>query len=281
MTRGAWLRLTILALGAGWCAPAGAQFGGLTSPPPARSLPVSLRLDEGSERIEQVLATRDSWDLGEQTIADIAAYVRKRFQIPVHVDESALQDEGVDPATPIDWVGGVTKLDTLLRLGLESAGLDLHAQDGVLVITTATKCEELLLNRIYPVRDLVGPIADPSLDYYGLINVVQQATSGMWEDIDGVGGTITPVHGARSLVIRQSYGVHREIERLFLALRQARGMQQLPGLEVDPLDLTSRPLEPPVPAFETAVVQPQLTARIAPTRQRHTDWRQPRVDRGR
>jgi hypothetical protein len=282
MARGVRLCLMMLAMTTGASRPAAAQFGGLLNESAARprGLPVSLRLDRGSARIEEVLNTQDNWQFGERPLNEVVDALRKRFAITLYIDQSALDDEGIDPTLSVQWVNGYTTVESLLRLELGSLGLGIHVEDDVLLITTLTKIGETFLNRIYPVGDLMESSVDPDRDYDYLVHAIQQTTSGIWMDVDGTGGTIMPFPKTRSLIIRQTYPVHREIERLLLGLRTARGLQQSPSIDAVPEGFASRPLEPTTPIMvPTATPAPHPTVRSS--RSTSADWRQPRVDRGR
>lgn len=79
-----------------------------------------------------------------------------------------------------------------------------------------------------------------------MITPIQQTTSGPWFDINGVGGTLAPYQGGgmQALVVRQTYGIHREIEQLLYGLRQARSPEVQRRL-VDPGAAGGEQLLPP------------------------------------
>ena len=97
---------------------------------------------------------------------------------------------------------------------------------------------------------------------------IQETTSGKWEQIDGEGGTMSPVPNARSLAIRQTQRVHRQIEGLLAALRKAKRLQRIPSIAIDPDDIEVLRLEPPVDR------QNPSRARIP---RATPSWQQPRV----
>jgi len=224
------------------CCPAHAQFGaGIIEQPPAPVVVwptsgslVSVRLDEGSERIEEVLATRDEWNFGQQSLSDVAEQIRKRFSVAVQIDLANLELEGVDAAAPIPWPAGTLQLQTVLRIGLSPQGLGLHVENGLLILTTQTKCDGTFLNRIYAVRD--QDLNGPCFDDGGLIPLTERFMSGWWNLQEGVGGTILPGPVPHSLIARNTWSSHRELEQLIRGLRRAREEQQLPVFRTEAFD---------------------------------------------
>lgn len=200
----------------------------------ADSIPDGFRLDllrasgasEATQRIETVLLQRQNWDFGEIRIEDVVDLLRKQFQLPVVLDTPALQDEGIDPSSPIGDVRGNMTLNRFLELALFPLQVTHFIEDDVVIVTSKAKAEEYSTLKIYPVLDLVR--RDDADDYSSLMTVIQEATSGVWEQVDGVGGTITPLPATGSLVIRQAWRVHREIEGLLFTARKVRRLQQLP-----------------------------------------------------
>jgi hypothetical protein len=284
MTRGLWLGVAILVVGAINGRPAQAQFGtGIDLPAPDSLVDVppgvlvSLSTQESTGRVERALATYDDWKLGHLPLSEFAERLRQRYQIAVVVDETSLQDEGIDPSTPIRWVQGQARLETVLTLGLKPLGLSFHVRDDVLVILTSSTACEAVFPRIYPVRDLVRDVDGLLDDYYELAYLIMNCTEDLWRD-NGTGDGVVAVSPiARSLVIHQSWGIHREIERLLFTLRKVRELQQLSDPVTSGPNLASRPIGEPLSAVRM-FAPPSPTP--APRRQ-FTDWRQPRVDRGR
>ncbi|MDX1967355.1 MAG: hypothetical protein SFV23_09305 [Planctomycetaceae bacterium] len=104
MTRGCLILATILISGAGSLSAADPYLNRFTP----------------TDRVERLLQTRFTFDVGETTIRDLAEYLRQRFRLTVMIDETALQDEGIDSSNPFVPLKGATKLETFLDLSLES-----------------------------------------------------------------------------------------------------------------------------------------------------------------
>jgi hypothetical protein len=126
----------------------------------------SVDLKKNSPREQQILS-----ELGQRTelsFADIPLteaidFLKDYHNIPIWIDEAALQEDGIDPSSPVNIdLSGVT-LRSGLRLMLGILGLTYVIEDEVMKITTTTKAEEALSTRVYPVADLVIPIVSAQL----------------------------------------------------------------------------------------------------------------------
>jgi len=229
---------------------------------------------EAEDRVEAVLATRARWDILDVTLVDLMDIIHKRFDVAVMVDVTSFKDEGIDPNWRVSLPSGTTSLETALKLALDSVALTIDVEGDVLVLTTATKANERLITRVYPVLDLVyfGGSPGQDLDFASLMQVIQQNTSGEWGDVDGVGGELSALPLRALLAVRQTREVHREIEGLLSALRRARNLQTYLTASTAPVHRGSQPL--PDAAQETAVSLPLATP--SPL---HTQWQRPRVYR--
>lgn len=195
-----------------------------------------------TDRVERLLQTRFTFDVGETTIRGLAEYLRQRFRLTVMIDETALQDEGIDSSNPFAPLKGTTKLETFLDLSLDPQGLTFLVQGGVLIVSTQALADEAMETWVYAVDDLVA-VDSERFQYDNLIVALYEGTSGPWEMDEGVGGTISPVYTTESLVIRQTRKQHQEVHSLLTALRAGRGLPPVPGLRASPDE------DPPVADF--------------------------------
>ena len=105
--------------------------------------------------------------------------------------------------------------------------------DDVLKITTATKESDRMFTRTYPVRDLYtgrpGAKDDAAKKTEGreirrfddLPQAIEQIVPDSWEVLSGP-GSFTYVKDTGSLVIRQTWSIHRKIVQLLRDLREAK-----------------------------------------------------------
>jgi hypothetical protein len=123
----------------------------------ARWKSVDLRKHSPNEdRIEAELNNRTELNFVDTSLTDAVDFLKDYHQIPIIIDEAALQEEGVDPSKTVSLeVSGIT-LRSALRLLLERENLTYIIKDEVMKITTTAKAEEdtALLTRVYPVADL-------------------------------------------------------------------------------------------------------------------------------
>jgi hypothetical protein len=122
---------------------------------------VDLRSESKSEqKISEALDQPVEFTIEPQTLRDAIDFIAARYQIPIVIDQKALDDANVDATTEVKASFPGIKLRNLLKLLLEplSAPLTYVIEDEVLKITTVEKANEKLSIRMYPVGDLImGP----------------------------------------------------------------------------------------------------------------------------
>ncbi len=120
---------------------------------------VDLRKNSPIEqRIEAALSERTELAFTDTPLTDAIDFLRDVHQISIIIDNAALQDEGVDPSSPINLeLSGIT-FRSALKLMLSPLLLTYVIEDEVMKITTIAKADEVLTTRVYPVADLVIPI---------------------------------------------------------------------------------------------------------------------------
>lgn len=217
--------------------------------------------------IEQALGARGKWDYTDNPLDELMRDVGRRFGINILIDKEALMSDGIATDTQRNLVLPDASLATGLNLILKPLLLTYVIEDEVLKITTQVKAEEKMWTRVYPVLDLLDSF-DGGHDYWTLMTAIQETTSGKWEQTDGEGGTMSPVPNARSLAIRQTQQVHREVEGLLTALRKAKRLQRIPSIAIDSDDIEVLRPESPVDRQNPSRVRvPSATQ----------SWQQPRV----
>ncbi len=111
-------------------------------------------------------------------------------------------------------------LETAIRYLLKPADLDYVNQDGVLLITSRSKA---FVRKVYPVAHLLGK--DEENNGRALIQVITKTIDpASWDGGDSQGqAAIEYFPGTKSLVILQSWEMHREIEALLRDLAPPDG----------------------------------------------------------
>ena len=122
---------------------------------------VDLRSESKPEqRISEALDQQVDFNIEPQSLKDAIDFIQARYQIPIVIDQKALDDANVDTTTEVKGSYPGIKLRNLFKLLLEqlSAPLTYVIEDEVLKITTVDKANEKLSIRMYPVGDLImGP----------------------------------------------------------------------------------------------------------------------------
>ena len=118
-----------------------------------------------------------------------------------------------------------------LRLMLGELDLTYVIRDEVLVITTKTEAENMIVVKVYPVFDLAvrsgeGGGERSALDYRNLIQLIQSTAAPVtWQDVGGP-GSMESFANFGALVVSQTTDVHEEIAQHLRALRDAAAAQR-------------------------------------------------------
>ncbi len=88
-------------------------------------------------------------------LSDVVIYWAEYHNIPIILDQEALNDEAIPLDSPVTRTLTGVKLRSALKIVLQPLKLSYVIEDEVMKITTATKEAEKLQTRVYPVGDLV------------------------------------------------------------------------------------------------------------------------------
>ena len=148
------------------------------------------------------------------------ALLSQELNIPIGIDEVALDEEGISVEEEIDFKTPAVTLRSALNLNLEPFGLTTVVRLGRLEVTSQVVADEVLVVCVYGVGDLLDAGFDMSADLYevSLRDLLFENTSGAWIENDGVGGN--PAEFGNLLIVRQTQQVHAEIALLFGDLRE-------------------------------------------------------------
>lgn len=139
--------------------PPAAVWNALSQRRKSRYSSVDLKKNSPQEqRIVSALSERTDLEFTDVPLSDVIEFLRDYHQIPIWIDQTALQDEGIDTSLPITISLSGISLRSGLRLLLEPQGLTYIIEDEVMKITTQALADEALSTRVYPVADLVIPI---------------------------------------------------------------------------------------------------------------------------
>ena len=181
--------------------------------------------DKKEQRILAALKEEISVEFLDTPLIDVVQFLSEMTEVPMIVDQMALDDEGIPSDEPITLTLAGVSLRSTMKMMLDDYGMTWVIEDEVLKITSKTKSEEKQISRVYPVADLIDPTDDESAQE--LVIVLQAAVSDAnWEEVDGTGGTIYPVKFTKSIVIRQTQFVHEGVVKLLDSLRGAKKLAQ-------------------------------------------------------
>lgn len=170
---------------------------------------------EKTQRIYEALAKKGTARFEDETLLSALGSLGRQFQVPVIVHTLALAEEGISQDEPVTLNVQDVTLDSILELLLEPLGLAAIVRFGAMEITTETEAAEHLATVVYDISDLTRS----GLETTNLLDALQSAVPGEWEEIDGVGGAVdVPFPG--TLVIRQTQQVHEDVEVLLADLRR-------------------------------------------------------------
>jgi hypothetical protein len=132
----------------------------------------------------------------------------------------AIEEAGLLTDEPVSLIMDGQSLATTLRLMLAPFELTTVVRSGELFITTIGVANEMLHSVVYDVRKIQ--------DSRELGNAVMFVTDGLWEVVDGSGGTLS-VTESGLMIVRQTDSVHRQIAN-FLNLHNGRPAKPQSGI---------------------------------------------------
>jgi RNA polymerase sigma factor (sigma-70 family) len=164
------------------------------------------------QRIADVLKQPAEVEFVDTPLRDVMEFLATQNDIPILIDEVALNDVGVPTDEPVNLaLTGVT-LQTALNHILRPQGLTTIIRDEVLQVTTKEVADEYLVTRVYDISDLA------EIEQEQLLQVLQESLPDAdWKD-NGGGGTASILDDA--LVVKQSQSAHRQIVDLVGQLRR-------------------------------------------------------------
>lgn len=174
------------------------------------------RWEANQARVKQAFEAAVEFEFYETPLDEVIELIAERSDFSFTFDETALDELGLDLSEPITKSVKGIALRTAMELILRPIELTYVIRDGVVVITTEEKAQQLLITKHYPVRDLLH--ADfPAKSMDQLIRVVTTTIAPeSWEETGGP-ATICSYQGI--LIARQTDRAHDELAQLIEELR--------------------------------------------------------------
>lgn len=214
------------------------------------------RPSAAESKILEALETSVDVEFDQMPLQKCLETLEAQAKIDLWVDKVKLIEEGIALGQPVTLKLQGRKLESILNLLLRPLQCTYFCEDEVLKITTSQAARDKLITRTYPVGDLIGAIggkgrgaagkpnediaangnAQPAnndgqtgqqsrtkvLDFTGLVAAISTTIEpDSWEDLSGP-GSVSPIRETNSLVVRQTWGMHRKVLQLLRDLRAAR-----------------------------------------------------------
>lgn len=181
-------------------------------------------------RIEVALREKCDFEFARVPLLDALNWLAERRQVQLSIDYEALRDEGFDFETRVTCSAKGLSCKAALELLLDERKLTYVIRHEVLLITTKTEAENILITKVYPVFDLVasppnGSANRTEFDFNSLIeNITTAIEPTSWDEVGGP-GAIQSFTNSAALVISQRPGVHDEIAEYLKAHREVAKAQ--------------------------------------------------------
>ncbi len=235
---------------------------GLPQCPGAETLPAEMK-------IEQALASPTKLEFHNMPLEDVTDFLKDYHRIEIQFDDKALEDIGVGEDAPITVNLEGLSLRSALELMLSDWELTYVVQHEVLLITTEEEAagQRYMTTKLYPVADLLaryhpqpGERGGGPADFDSILEVIKSTIAPTsWDEVGGPGSIRSGTfNNLETLIVLQTYHVHRKIAALLRELRSAAG-------RIEPTASSKRPADTPVYWPRTAAVKKIEEALKSPT----------------
>ena len=140
--------------------------------------------NRNEQQIQSALDNEVSLTFLEEPLESAVARIQDQARIPIVIDQRALDELGLQPDIPVTIDLENVSLRSFLRLMLREYDLTYMIKDEVLQITTTDAAGDNLVNKVYPVGDLVVPI----IQMGGMGGMGGGMMGGMGGGMGGMGG---------------------------------------------------------------------------------------------
>ena len=228
MRRPATIQFSLILLAGAACGFACAQtfetpFPGARPQPEDFVEPLFPHISDADAAIYRRLNENISVEFGDVPLDDAMSHISRISGIPIIMDVDSIEEAGLLIDKPVNLKVSNIPVHSILKLLLEELEMTIFVEDGVLKVTTSDVCNCILTTGIFPVSDLV---TDDKDSWKTLSKIIEHDTDGLWERMDGTGGTISISRATKSLVIRQTPRALTEIQNILTFLRAAKRVSE-------------------------------------------------------
>jgi len=177
---------------------------------------IDLFSTPADERVRELLKKPVTGEFKDVTLVAVLDNLSRQAGVIIDIDEKCLAECGTGGDVQVSLnVRHRPLKEALGEVLADVGGVELKAiiRDGVLLVTSFEKAAEIEPVRIYNIPD----VAERG-DTQAFITLIQEMTSGPWQEIDGDGGTIEGPR-PRTLIVRQTEKGLQEVEQLIVAHR--------------------------------------------------------------
>lgn len=183
---------------------------------------ITILAPPSQQKIVEALRKEVDIEHYDPRLQDICDYFADSHSIEIRLDEESLDAAGFKPdATSTIELSGVS-LRKALSLILQPRELTWMIRDSALIVTTPEVAEEELQTVVYRVSDL-GVTSKEARQ----LRMAILRTPGLWLSVDGTGGRMTAL-GPDVLVVRNTWQVHDEIQKLLQSFRRMEAVNDIP-----------------------------------------------------
>jgi hypothetical protein len=224
MRRPAAIQFSLILLAGAACGFASAKV--FESPfPGARPLPEDFveplfpHISDAAAVIYRKLDEKTSVAFDDLPLSDAIHFISRTSGIPIVLDVVAIEESGLLIDEPVNLKVRNTPVRSILKLLLEDLELTYVVEDDVIKVTSLEVASIALTTGIFPVADLV---TDDRKGWKQIARIVEQETDGLWERVDGCGGTVSMSRVTKSLIVRQTPDVLMQVQQFLTFLRAAK-----------------------------------------------------------
>ena len=204
-------------------------------------------LSDQDREIYESLEMETALEFPDSTLREVMDYISQNHHIPVHLDQQALTDAGLDEETRVNLVISGITLRSSLSLMLENVNgtqLDYYVENGMLFVTTEDKVGDTERLRYY---DLSGDSDGAVIENFA--QAVEKYALGLDDP-----RLVNVTSFGDSLAIRTTLGFHKKIEEFIVGALQLAEARRAAGkpLPVVPPAPPAPPVKPmtPMPAAQ-------------------------------
>jgi hypothetical protein len=162
------------------------------------------------------LAQPTACDFTKTPLKEALEYFAARHKAKIELDQKALDDAGIAAASPCTLRVNAVKLESALDLLLAPLGLVWAPKQGTVLITTPGEVPNKCLGELsYDIGDLLPVVDKEASTLTDLIKSTLNPPS--WDSADGPGSL--QLQTQTTILVKQTYPMHRALERLLTELR--------------------------------------------------------------